>query len=293
MKICFIHRGGEVMASYRFRASIPAEGLRKLGHEVCINNGEADVAIFSKPMADDCDIAKSAKAQGAKIIVDIVDDHLLHPILGPLYNDMIKVADTLVCPTREMAERVYRVSGRSAIIVPDPYEEEEQAPHAQGDQLLWFGHLMNVKDLLPWKQTLNGIRICTGPKPQPPREKEGKKLSSAGQQWNDSYIEWSRETQTQELANANIVIIPTRRGAEYKTPNRMLNAIRGGCFVVSGGHPSHEEFRKMMWMGDIKAGLDWAKAFRYELNDCVKEAQDYIRVKYSGDAVAKQWEAAL
>jgi len=291
MRIGYVHRGGEVMASYRYRCAIPAEGLRKLGHEVCINTGEADIVVFSKPMADDVEVAQRVKDEGAKIVFDVVDDHLTHPILGPMYNKLIEIADVLVAPTQNMVERVYRVSGKTPVVVSDPYEEGLQTPHANGHNLLWFGHLQNMKDLIPWKPALNGIRICTGPKPVI-KDKPHKNISSNGSPWNESFIEWSPQSQTDELSKANIVIVPTRNGSEYKTSNRLLNAVRAGCFVIASHHPSHEEFKKMLWVGHIKSGLDWAKAFEDELSDRVKEAQSYVE-KYSPDAIAKRWEEVL
>jgi hypothetical protein len=204
---------------------------------------------------------------------------------------MIELSDQIICPTANMAERVYRVSGKTPVVVPDPYEEALQEPHANGEKLLWFGHIVNVKDLQPWKQALNGIRICTGPKPQV-KDKPHKHLSTNVNNWQDNYIEWTPQAQTEELTTANIVVIPNRRGAEYKTPNRLLNSVRAGCFVLAGGSPSHDEFRKMVWVGDLKAGLDWARAFKDELSDRVKEAQSYIE-KYSPDAVSKRWEEVL
>ena len=296
MKIGFIHQGGATFASYRFRAAIPAKGLERLGHSVCINQGEADIFVFSKPMLNDYEIAEDVKNQGARVVFDVVDDHLTHPIFGPIYNKMIELADVLVSPTQNMAERVYRVSGRTPIVIPDPYEEEKQQPHATGDKLLWFGHRTNLKDLAPWKPYLNGITILTGPNiHEPVAIKAGKKLAQT-QSINvldgRTYLEWSLEAQTREFTNHNIVVIPTHQGAEYKSANRLVNAVRGGCFVVCSPHPSHEEFRSMAWVGNIKTGVDWARAFENELNDRVTEAQAYVE-KFSPDAVAKLWEGAL
>lgn len=296
MKVCFVHQGGPTFASYRYRCEIPQKALEAKGHSVCINNGEADIVVFSKPMLNDYEIAEDVKKQGAKVVFDIVDDHLNHPIYGPVYNKFIDLADLLISPTQNMAERVYRVSGRLPEIVPDPYEEELQTPHADGEKLLWFGHRINLKDLSPWKPFLNGITVLTGPNIHEPIEiKQGKNLAQTQTLKPDEarhYLEWSKDAQTRELGLHNIVILPTRKGAEYKTPNRLLNAVRGGCFVVASQHPAYDEFRKFVWVGNIKTGVDWAKAFHAELNDRVKEAQAYVE-KYSPAAVAERWEEVL
>lgn len=292
MKIAFIHQGGPEMATYRFRCDIPSEALKALGHEVTINSGEADVVVFSKPMLTDYDIAQDVKKQGARVVVDIADDHLTHPLIGPMYSQMIKLADKLVSPTQNMAERVYRISGVLPEVIPDPYAEDLQEPHAQGDKLLWFGHMVNLKDLTPWKPLLNGIRILTGPRPHV-NPKPHKNLAQSGPVWQEHYVEWSREAQKEELANANIVVLPSRQGAEYKSSHRLLDAVRGGCFVVAALHPSYEEFKKMVWTGDIKAGLDFARAFQDELNERVTEAQAYIEKTYSPAVIGRRWAQVL
>ena len=273
-KIVFIHRGGPIMASYRYRAEIPTQELRKVnGYQVEINGGEADIVIFSKPMSEDVELAKSVKAQGCRVIVDIGDDHLAHQIVGPIYKAMIDVADTLVTPTKEMAERLYRVSGKSAVIIPDPYEYPLGPPHAVGKNLLWFGREQNLKDLKPWKNALMGwdLTIVTGPSPR------------------EGCLHWSHENMLFALGQANIVILPTRAGHEYKSCNRLLNAVRAGCFVVASPHPAYEEFRTMLWVGQLKTGLQWAMAFPDDLNGLVAQAQGYVEANYSPAKVAGQW----
>lgn len=293
MKIAFIHQGGPSMATYRFRVELPQAELIKMGHEVSVNGGEADTVIFSKPMLTDYEIAQDVKKQGARIVVDLTDDHLTHPMLGPLYKQMVDISDILVSPTKNMAERVYRVYGKVPEVIGDPYGQDAIDAHVAGQKLLWFGHMVNLKDLKPWEKCLNGITILTGPKPII-NDKPHKKLATiGGLAWEERFHEWSREAQSEEMAKADIVVLPTRRGAEYKSNHRLLDAVRGGCFVVCGGHPSHDEFRKMLWVGDIKAGLDWTRAFEDELNDRVNEAKAYIEKSYSPAAIARRWQEVL
>lgn len=279
MRVAFVHRGGPLMASYRYRCLIPGDVLSRMnGYQVAINEGgEFDTVIFSKPMSEDVTLAQSVKEQGGRVIVDIGDDHLTHPIIGPVYTEMVKLADTLVTPTQEMADRLYRVSGKSPVVIPDPFELPQGAPHAVGNKLLWFGHQNNLKDLKVYKNMLDGwdLTIVTGP---------------------DSFegcLQWSQETLMYALAEANVVLIPVRKGHEFKSNNRLINAVRAGCFVVASAHPSHDEFRSMCWAGPIKAGLDWAKAFPDDLNGLVAKAQAYVAEQYHPERIAKQWAEVL
>ena len=259
------------MASYRYRAMIPAMECAKHGINAKVNEGDAHIIVFSKPMLPDLDLAKKAKGNGTKVLVDFGDDHFK----TDLYRDMAEIADGLVAPTKNMAERLFQYTGKLADVIPDPYEMQLCEPHAEGNNALWFGHNTNLNDLEPWKKFLNGydLRIVTGPK------------VSEGQ------VKWSVESLKDELAMANVVLLPTRKGVEYKSPNRLINAVRAGCFPVCSRHPSYTEF-SMVWVGDIRTGLQWAKSQQSLLNELVKEAQEYVE-KYSPQVVGKQWAQML
>lgn len=280
MNVVFIHRGGPGMASYRYRALIPAQQLSHInGYQCSINGGDADIAVFSKPVPEDMEIFERAKSEKVRIVVDLGDDHFHHKILGPLYRTMAERADVLVVPTEEMKKRVFENSARESMVIPDPYEEPECEPHAVGMNALWFGHKVNLPPLMPWISIIkkNGfdLRIVTGPNPPP------------------DCVAWSPKTVKEELARANVVVLPTKPGDEYKSPNRLLNTIRAGCFAVCDPHPSYEEFKHFMWVGDIRTGLHWCKAFSEDLNRLVKRAQEHIEERYSPATIAHKWAQLL
>ena len=96
-----------------------------------------------------------------------------------------------------------------------------------------------------------------------------------------------------KLAESNVVFIPTNKGEEYKTANRLLNAVRAGCFVIAGDSPAHREFQSMLWVGDVKHGLDWTRAFPDRLNGLVAQAQAHIATKYHPKRIAELWAQVL
>lgn len=266
------------MASYRLRAKVAADRLNELGIQASINTGEADVLVISKPDGVDIPMAQAAKKEGCRIVVDICDDHYQHSKLGPQYIQIAKLADVLVSPTAEMARRTKEATGCDSAVICDPYEQEEQTPHAEGETLLWFGHQTNLGDLNPYVKMLGewNLRVATGPAyPVPEHNK------------------WGKEAVGDELKASNVVFLPSRKGAEYKSNNRLLNAIRGGCFAVCARHPAHIEFRKLLWVGEVMTGLTWAKANMRDLNDLVRAAQDYIRDRYSRASIGDQWASLL
>ncbi len=273
-KYVFIHRMGPQFASYRYRAQIPSEAIG-----ATVNGGEANVLIFCKPTPDDLKLAKESKAEGIKIVADLGDDHFRHPVWGPIYVEMAKLADAVVCPTENMAGRIMKyVSRKVDAVIPDPYEEPQSLPHANGaNKFLWFGNAGNLKDLKPYFEFLKDmpLRIVTG---------ENKEAIQ--------YLRWTPQVQTEELRQTNIVLMPHRKGVEYKSANRLVNAMRAGCFVVGSDHPSHQEFKRYMWTGNMMTGVKWAQHFRDELDEIVTEGQVYIE-KFSPANVGKQWKQLL
>lgn len=272
--IVYVHQGKD-SATFRYRAQMPADEVSRInGFKAMVNTGAADILVFSKPMPTDLSMAEAAKEQGCKIVVDLSDDHFQHPAVGKLYRDLARHADAMVCPTAVMRDRIKEATGKEALVIPEPYEFEELPPHADGMKFLWFGHKTNLGGLLQWTPHLKNIdlTIVTNKNDKVP-----------------DYVPWSLETMREQLAARNIVLLPTMRGAEYKSPNRLVNAIRSGCFVVAENHPAHKEFRRFAWVGPFVTGIRWAVSFRDQLNDLVAEGQEYIRDRYSPTTIGKQW----
>lgn len=242
------------MASYRYRCEIPAKSL---GAE--INNSKANVLIFAKPMAGDLEIAKNAKKAGSKIVVDFCDDHFS----DMLYRNMIDISDQITVITPEMALLI----SNPAYLIPDTYEFEERAPHCNGANLLWFGHKVNY----PSFQRLNlGCLVDV--------------VSNV-----PGATPWSLDALRKAFKKADIVLMPATAG--YKSPNRTLEAIRQGCFVVAEPHPSLRHFP--IWKGDIYEGLAWAISHHTEANQMILKAQDFIKQNYSPAIQADAWRTAL
>lgn len=252
--ISFIHAGGPQMASYRYRAQIPAKSL-----DAEINKYPADILIFAKPQPREVDWARWAQSEGHKIVADFCDDHFEQPH----YKQMATIADLVTCSTPALAERLFRPS----YMVPDTYEFEECAPHCAGANLLWFGHSSNFHSLRKLGD-VGPLRVVSN-------------IAGA--------IPWSLEALQSELRRADIVLMPAT--ADYKSPNRTLEAIRMGCFVVAEPHPAINDFP--IWVGDIKEGIEWATQNPEQANQMTQLAQAFIREKYSPAIQASAWRTAL
>ena len=244
------------MASFRYRAQIPA---KELGWGV--NDLTADTLILSKPQPQEM-----ALLEHHRVVADFCDDHFDRL---PHYREVLRRADAVTCPTKVMRARI-RSLGRDAHIVPDPYEYDELAPHCSGNRVLWFGHPTN----LPSARRVFA-RIADTPL---------RVVSSA-----PDCIPWSLTGMLEEFALADIVILPAT--AAYKSPNRAVEAIRQGCFVVAEPHPALDEFP--IWKGDIKEGVQWAAANPSVANEMTLQAQGFVSRRFSPKTQAAAWRTVL
>lgn len=273
----------ERFASYRYRMAIPGAGLKKMGHKVrYVESFEpvmADVAIFMKHgIASESCQAMEMKKLGVRVVFDICDNHFNNPNLAPHYRAMVGLADCVTVPTEAMAETVRDETSTTAdvVVIPDPYEHEELEPHAVGERLTWFGHNLNVREIVPYLSKLVDwkVSIVTGPNDVVPA------------------IPWSMENIRKLLSETNVVFIPSKK--KGASANRMVEAIRSGCFVVASDVPqSYLPFAKWMYVGNVETGLSWVKDHQDELNERVKEAQGYVREQFDPDLISGKWEAVL
>jgi hypothetical protein len=75
-------------------------------------------------------------------------------------------------------------------------------------------------------------------------------------------------------------------------------AFEGQLTLSSIGRENFEsyiEFKGMCWVGHFPTGLRWVDAFRGTgvLDECVREAQGYIRDRYSPQAIGQKWASFL
>ena len=263
--ISFIHAGGEEMASYRYRVRIPAE---KLGW--AINDYRAPTVIFSKPTVADVAAAREMKSRGQLIVADFCDDHFEHM---PHYREMLSLADHVTCPTTEMAHRItqylHLLNARISVI-DDPYEFDLAPPHCAGENLLWFGHKVNAYSIMTLIPELNHpLRLVSN---------------------FEGSIPWSIPALYEEFKWADIVVVPKTAG--YKSPNRVIESIRQGCFVVAEEHPSLMGFRDFIWRGDIVEGVEWALNNLQQANKMTQAGQEFIE-RFSPERVANAWKESV
>lgn len=260
-RVSFIHSGGPDAASYRYRASLPAGEIG-----ASLNDLSADTLVFSKPQSHELIEMERCKARGGFVIVDFCDDHFdwMH------YQEAYRLAHMITCPTEEMA-KMLKKRGKQPMVIPDPFEYPEVAPHCNGVNLLWFGHHVNRHSLERVLPDLKEYPLMV--------------VSNF-----DGAVPWSYENMLAAFKQADIVILPST--VDYKSNNRALEAIRQGCFVVAEDHPSLNNIPGI-WVGKIKEGIEWARQNPQLARNMTSEAQRYVAEKYSPRTLASAWKKAI
>jgi len=259
MNVTFCDFGGDI-ASSRLRSIIIREEFKKKGIKAGL-----DIIVYGKHVVP-MNFVKEFK----KSVYDICDDHF-NDDLSDYYREHALNADLLVCNSEKMREVINHETGKDAIVIPEPYESEEGTP-AIDSLYLWYGHGSNTKDLERVRPTLKYPVLA---------------LSNIA-----PYYEWSKESFKKAISKPCIVIIPTGE-KKAKSENRMVEAIRCGRYVCAEHLPAYEPFEQFFPLGNIQDNADNALANRKQSLEAIKEAQHYIRQKYSPESIADRWREAL
>jgi len=255
MKVTFAYFGPE-LASARLRAKIPQEELAKLG----IKRGN-DVLIYGKHVIQEHQLKPYSRR-----IFDITDDHFNNE-LGSYYRRHAKIADKVTCSSEVLKSIIKAKTGRSAVVIPEPYESHEMDAGI-APRLFWYGHKSNLKDierLAP--ELLHPLLIMSN--------KEG-------------YPEWSPTAFLKAMAMEPIVVIPTGK-SQAKSENRMVEAIRCGRYVCAENLPAYTPFTQFFGLGNIPEQIESALANPLDAMSKIKDAQGFIRERYSPATIAGKW----
>lgn len=264
------------IASTRYRAMLPAAYLRQHGVELCGDDG--DLLVVGKH-GWNASLVERYRA----FIFDVCDDWFGNDELGQFYKQMCAKATLVTCNSDAMRFRIHQVTGRSAMVIPDPYEHEEWAP-SWGEGLLWFGNPLNLRDFFRAVRKMEGISVPMGciSRHEDYMSDELKQL----------IIPWSPTAVDKGFKSAAVVILPTGL-SQCKSANRLLESVRAGKFVVAEPMPAYEEFADFVWVGDLREGVEWALANEKECLKRVKKCQAYIRKRYSMEAIGPKWLEAV
>ena len=310
------------VASVRYRALIPAKELTARGHHAsvigldrgCFNNvrdqiADADFVVFRRNHSNpECSeqMLREMTAQGVKTLFDISDDSFSDEF-GPHFLRMSAQAGTIVTASANLQEIVRRHAKRESIVVGDPFEgrrgEARWLPGRDRLKALWFGNGANIPSLqAAFPALLNAgnshpidLRIVTH---YPGLERACKEFNGRYRhRLSLRYAEWSIKETASSLAATDFVLIPAMPDARWtlaKSPNRIIESLWAGRFVVAYPIPSYLEFKDWAWLGaDPAEGIAWTIANGGAIPDRIRAAQDHIDASYSPQRIGLEWERVL
>lgn len=307
------------IASARYRVLIPATHLARRGHSMQVMSlrpddvprealeAQADVAIFAKSFsASNERIAAHLRSRGMRVIADYCDDHFEHPQHGPHFRRMAEIATDLVASTEALAASIRRHTGRDARVITDPVEGPRGTPRFQPKlpalRVLWFGHPTNLVSVIDKADQLKALaqRMPVEFTLVTERTAEVERLagaiaSIAPERLKVRCVPWSLEATWKWLEECDLVWIPvTDTGPKMaKSPNRLLESMWAGRFVVADPVPAYRPFEDLAPLGQ---GLDDAVMRALEdpkaVEERLREAQRRIARSHSGFECARLWAEA-
>lgn len=241
--------------------------LSKMG--LYVGFGMGDVTVFSKHWFPIDDL----EACPSKIVFDMCDDHFggRH---DEYYRRAIRRADVVTCSTARLAQRVIEETGVTPKQVTDPYEfprAEPAIPSGKVRNLFWFGHPTNVPALRAELDRLPEYRVLA--------------ISDA-----PGTVPWSMGNMLIGFGGCDAVILPIEDKPKKmcKSPNRMVESIRQGRYVVANPMPAYAPYG--MWMGDIRQGLEFMARDPEGALESVRMAQEIVEELHAPAVVGKRWK---
>lgn len=311
------------LASIRYRVLVPIAGLRANGHDAAVIGldrtsadevrrqiASADHIVFIKNYTDPvCSetILAEQQALGKTTWFDLTDDRFDGPASEHLQR-MVTLADRVVTVSDTLRQTILRHTGKESAIVGDPYEGPRGiprwAPAATRLKTLWFGYGWNVQALMKSLPSLAQaaltfpleLKIVTGGVEGLDRYC-GKFNQKSQPAMAISHTKWSREETWRSLAETDLVIIPALLDEPWtlaKSPNRIIEALWAGRFVVAHPIPSYVQFEDWAWLGaELADGITWAMHNQAAIEARITSAQDYIATAFSPQRIAQEWERLL
>ena len=313
-------------ASARYRVLIPGGVMRRQGHDVKVHAAPTDeaaaaaladrlgagpgsVTVVSKTMwSKIVPCIERAKARGVRVVVDFCDDHFQTQGTTATQLSLARLADRVSVSTPALAATLRSVAGRDASVITDPFEgaagTPRFAPAPDTLRLMWFGHQSNLDTVPPLLLQLALWQAGDARAPRridfhvvtrliPQLEAMLRPIEQRmGGRFGLTFTEWTTAATWDALAACDAVVIPSldNRTKLVKSPNRVVESLRAGRFVVAHPLPAYRDFARHAWIGDdIPAGLAWARANADAAVARIEAGQAWVGEHYAPEALARRW----
>lgn len=278
--------------------------------------------VFPELAATALAVVKGLKARGVRVIADINDNHFENSPRAPYFRELAVTVDAIVASTPRMAEIIRRYTATPVSVARDPYEGQRgdvrfeparlswwgrfsgsSGPNVR-PKLLWYGYPTNLDTLLVLRDQLLplaqgqpiAIRVMSRQDSTAQSLCEELHAASGGRIWW-TFSPWSLTEMPKALAETDLVMLPSNAEDSrkaVKSPNRLVNGLWAGRFVIAHPLPSYEEFADYVWVGeDLAEGVRWALGHPHAVADRVRRGQDYLDRHYSPFCAAREWEEAI
>ncbi len=313
------------VASVRFRCLSPLNALRDQGFPVELFDpsraAQYSLVVFSKLYdAENLKLARSLTSQGVRTVLDLSDNHFYNPYDLPAYRtaasqlrEMIDVVSDVICCSAHLAKVVSREATlrRPALVVGDAVEaldlgEDSRSafarPEGEPVRVLWFGShgspnapagmedLLSVRDRLEAAAEHNAVELVVV-------SNDRNKFDALRPQLNlkSRYVEWNGASFGEELARANLVIIPinTNPFTQCKSNNRLATALWYGVPVVADRIPAYDELSPFAFVDDWDNGMRHCLAGSREVQLRTMAGSAYVRTRFNIREIAAQWRQAF
>ena len=326
VRIAWKPAGGSFLPGSRLRAYLPAEHLREAGWQAGIFDPRVqdsyDVVIFQKIYDREAlALARRLTSRGTRLVFDLCDNHFYgDPGVASVRDrvqrlqEMIDLVDAVSVSTLEMS-RLIRKERVTVIDDPIDYPETSWMLRAQlraaqflkGDRrsrvrFVWHGTagqadpptgLIDVGRVLPHLEDLNRTVPLSLTVISNSRELFEKYVG--GTSFPTRYVPWKLSTFPYHLKQNDICLIPISVNpfTICKTNNRLVSSLLLGLPVVADSITSYEEFAGCVLFGNWRENLHRYAADPALRREHVREAQRYIRSRYTPSRVVSQWSAFL
>lgn len=273
-------------------------------------------------------IATAARAKGIVVIADFSDNLFESKSFSTFYSRLIELSTKITVTSGVLAAVVAKRTNREVIVVADPVESDQQVPKFMYSQtekylsrvlpfnikknsslevrlkLLWYGHPSNVASLVDFFPNLEKFSRTTPLSLNVVSDLTDVVIQDAKQDnliSSDSlavsFTSWSVVATWQAISDCDIVIIPTKSTHEAKRakgPNRLIEAMWCGRFVVSSSIPAYNVFRDWAWVDDnLIDGIKWSISHPREVVARIRAAQEHIRIYHSPEVITNNWLSVL
>ena len=285
-----------------------------------------DICLVGKMTANSVELVESmvvanlaaisyVKYNGGKIVLQYADNWLVaENLIGDFYRILFKMSDYVIFPTAALEEFTKSQTNncKKTFVIDDPWQltrwhTTQPFPTKPEDPLkiIWFGSNLNFDYLLNQlssllRVTIKGLKIeltVLGAPLTVSRMKNFCITNRGNINWNIRIVKWDSKNQPNqlesELDRAHICIIPSNPKDPSKTgvsPNRLVDALRGGCVTVASPMRSYRELNEISLQdGDFRDLLIEAiRNYNHYCNKLVARRESLLS-KFHPEANAKSW----